>query len=316
MLFLLAAVVVSGGVVSVLLWPPSYTEQRWELTWDSVDGTFLYHSDLITSLAVAPNGDIWGGAECGMVHFDGQSWTYYSSEQINAIKSVVVASDGRVWAGSAEGLFRLDGDAWTTVRAFRYLQDFAVAANGDVWVATSSDGLYRFDGKTWTQAYVYSATGQDGCLSSVAVAPDGMIWAGSCYNDFRIDRFDGQETSHDFPAQGITGGFVNDVVITAQGDVWVGAVGNKGSGAGFSHFDGRRWKTYTKPLEMIDNDVASIAVERSGVAWLATEEGVCRFDGWHCSTYLPDEITYAVVLDANDDVWVGLNGAVARLRKK
>lgn len=314
---LLIGIVICGRLAYAVFWPPSYSEQRWELTWDKADETFPCDSrGLVTSLAVAPNGDIWGGAECGLVHFDGQSWQHYFTEQIRHIVSVTVTPDGQVWAGSSYGLFRLDEDKWTTIKTFQYLEDFAIATNGDIWVATSSGGLFHFDGKMWRQAYAFSSDGQNGCLSTVAVDPDGIVWAGSCYNDFRIDRFNGQDVLHYWPGKGIAGGFAYDIAIGADGDIWVGAVGNKGTGAGFAYFDGGPWRMYTEPFGMMDNNITSIVVERDGTAWLTTMEGLCRFDGLQCITYLPDKMTYAVVLDSNDDVWVGLDNAVAKLSRE
>lgn len=270
---------------------------------------------VIQNLVVAPNGDIWGTTGREVVHFDGQSWQHYVPENLVVIQTVAVAPDGQVWAGgSGNGdsstLLRYDGEKWITVPYFEPVRELAITADGDVWIAALQQ-LSRFDGETWSHYNRSSGLPID-CVSTAEAAPDNSIWAASCYNGHQVIHFDGTDWDTYEPGQG----YVSDIEAASNGRIWIGAVGEKGTGAGFSRFDGSGWKFYEEAAGMLDNNVMDLAVDSAGNVWLATEEGVCRFDGERCATYLPDEIVYSVTLASDEIIWLGLDSAAARLDLK
>jgi ligand-binding sensor domain-containing protein len=91
----------------------------------------------------------------------------------------------------------------------------AEAPDGSLWVTADGD-LYRFEGEQWSR---FEWPGS-GWVESVAVAPDGAVWAG--YEG--LGRFD--------PATGTWRIFTTDdglvhqevraIHITPEGVVWVG----------------------------------------------------------------------------------------------
>ncbi len=101
----------------------------------------------IDAVAVAPNGEVWVstfeyGEEnfttpvshgTGVAHFDGQTWTTYTTDDGlagNRVDAIAVTPDGVVWFGTDGGATRLDGE---TLRA---------EPQDEAWTAyTAEDGL-------------------------------------------------------------------------------------------------------------------------------------------------------------------------------
>jgi len=64
--------------------------------------------DVISCMALAPDGTLWiGAADNGVSHFDGSTWTNYTAAHgliDNEILSMVLAPDGVLWASSINGV--------------------------------------------------------------------------------------------------------------------------------------------------------------------------------------------------------------------
>jgi len=267
---------------------------------------------VIQNLVIAPDGDVWGNTEREVVHFDGGAWQHYIPENLGVIQTVAVTPDGQVWAGGtgnggSSSVSRYDGEKWIEEAYFEPVRDIAITAGGDVWIAALQQ-LSRFDGETWTN-YTRSSGLPTDCVNTVAAAPDSSIWAASCYSDHQVIHFDGTAWETYNPGWG----YVSAIEAASDGRIWIGAVGEKGTGAGFSFYDGSSWTTWEETAGMLDNNVMDLAVDSSGNVWLATEEGVCRFDSDRCATYLPDEIVYSVTLVSDNEIWFGLDRRAVKL---
>jgi ligand-binding sensor domain-containing protein len=125
---------------------------------------------LASSLALAPNGDVWvtldGSAETGtcwdgrrssfdvqvdpsavVARFDGRGWTTYGmGDGIPyhelAEKGLAITPDGTVWLSSGGGLFSFDGLTWAQHLGGQIITSVAAPADGSLLVFSSS-GLLR-----------------------------------------------------------------------------------------------------------------------------------------------------------------------------
>ena len=112
-------------------------------------------NDTITTLAVAPNGNLWIGTfNAGLIKFDGTTWTQYLPSN-SGLKSLQIRA-------------------------------LAISPSGDLWVGTQSDdfsgyNLVRYNGSSWTS---YDVTDNsfpnyhsfNWAVRSISFAPSGKIW--------------------------------------------------------------------------------------------------------------------------------------------
>src|SRR5215472_544485 len=151
----------------------------------------------------------------------------------------------------------------------------------------------------------------------------GVLWTGTTGALNRIDRRSGQSVSYLPPGQGIS----NDIIAInedASGALWVGTFGG-----GLSRFDRRtgHYKTYlhepSNPSSLSDNRVSRLLFDHEGTMWIATWNGLDRFDPTTRSfvTYKQDknsdkEAYFNITEDRTGSLWMGKWGAVSRLNPK
>lgn len=133
--------------------------------------------------------------------------------------------------------------------------------------------------------------------------------------------------------QGLLAKGIYKVAVDRQGRKWVGTYGG-----GLSRFDGREWVTYTPygggritydaawtiypaGSGLGDLWVYDIYFDPDGTAWIATWDGVSRFDGKNFKTYneadgLLDKWVYAIAKDRDGNFWFGTEGGINRFDGK
>jgi ligand-binding sensor domain-containing protein len=141
-------------------------------------GEWTIHDKLASFLAVTPDGALWVSGWEGtqgsqyVARFDGTNWTIVARVAVGQLR---VGPDGSLWGvEDSTRLARFDGKTWQTVTdaPFSQINDFAIAPNAAVWVATER-GLLQFDGKVWLQD-----TGASNSITQIAFGPDGLMWLG------------------------------------------------------------------------------------------------------------------------------------------
>jgi len=152
---------------------------------------------------------------------------------------------------------------------------------------------------------------------------EGVLWSGTTGALNRIDRRSAQSVSYPPPGPGLS----NDVITIKEdtsGTLWVGTVG-----AGLSRFDRRtgRYKTYLhqpdNPSSLSNNIVSRLLVDHVGTLWVATWNGLNRFDPKTESfvTYKQEQKSeleqyFNIIEDRNGFFWMGGSGGVNRFDPK
>ncbi|NOX75566.1 MAG: regulator [Gammaproteobacteria bacterium] len=110
-------------------------------------GQLTYNPNYVFSLIVATDDTIWAGTwGGGVAHYDGKSWTNFSSKDGlagNIVYSVAQDEKGGLWFGTNGGLSYFDGKTWLTFDQSDGLLDnniYAIApdADGRIWVGSRS----------------------------------------------------------------------------------------------------------------------------------------------------------------------------------
>jgi signal transduction histidine kinase/ligand-binding sensor domain-containing protein len=246
-----------------------------------------------------PYGDKWFLSQDGRaVYQSGTHWISYGPEDglMSAPTGLFVSKSGQLWAvGSHEGTaatakFNTNKQQWTLqthpklswgIDARAVFQD----AQGDIWFGASVDfekqighvgGVLRFtpaelstDGKQrWRH---YPSTIAAPFVYGIGQSADGRLWFGGVdlytYDDGKWSLF--IEDTLDKPSI-----LCDAIYSTAKGELWIGS-----RQYGVYHYDGSHWKRYSERNGIVDNTVISILQAFDGSLWVATAEGISRYDG-------------------------------------
>lgn len=269
------------------------------------------------SIVQTPDGYLWFGTLAGLVRFDGIEFTVFdqsNTPELSAdfITAVYVDGGGTLWAAtggaysaSAKGnslLSYRDGKFRSYAKQDGYsgenVRGFAGAKDGGLWIATSS-GLYKYSADAGFHIY----TTKDGLSSdriwTVYESADENVWVGTIngLNGFRDGRF--------FPVggDGKSQNFVKSIRETADGSVWCA------SQKGLLRLKDESLTTYATKDGLPEDEIASLAVDRSGNLWVGTVHGrLTRFrDGKFAeSLALGDSDVWSIFEDREGNIWAGV----------
>lgn len=287
----------------------------------------------VNSIAVAPDGAMWFGTAGGLSRFDGTVWrTYTVADGLagTAVQAIAVAPDGMLCAGTGGGVSCFDGAGWTTFVSdgpvANHIPAIAVAPDGTVWAGSGEPvpgpvscgrGISRFvpsagsgpSEGSWT-VYTTGDGLADNTVASIAVAPDGTVWAATGDPDEEptgVSRFDGKSWTTYTTDDGLASDDVRSIAVGPDGVVWFA------SWDGLTRFDpaagleqgGEPWKTF-------DVAVLDIAVGSAGVLWGVDDSGsISRFvqeKSYPVSGPASDRVQY-IATSPGGTAWVGTSGA-------
>ncbi len=260
----------------------------------------------IVCISIAPEGDLWCGTDRkGLLHFDGEFWTVYTTENglaENEIQSLGIDPYGNVWVGTAtKGLCRFDGYTWKTYNDAYGLPHGSIKAidfdpDGNIMFSTLH-GIIHYTAGEWKAIGPESGNGS----YDLAISDDGSVWSG---NALGLCRYDKENWTLNTTDDGPVNNEINTVAVDPDGNIWCGSYG------GLSRYDGSQWKIYTYDDILWSYEITSLAFAPDGVLWFGTRGGVGRYNGETWTYYtvedgIPDQNIISVAIGANGDVWCG-----------
>jgi len=306
----------------------------------------------ITCIAEDAGGDLWFGTEGGGFNRylrDLDSFKPYiydpsqpASEKHYSVLAILVDDDGIIWVGTAsEGLVRFDPK---TEQVESFVHDQANAASlpsneilslmlgegDDLWVGSGA-GLSKFSRSKFTAANLLHDSTDDSSLAEgevncLAPSQGGRMWVGTstalCRLDPEVETFERYEFA---VPEVLTFNqvAVAEVMEEAPHKVWVGSAHtgifllNPQSG------EYRNFLTDPRdPVTVSDNESLSMLMDRTGVVWIGTSNGINRLDSkakqfYHLNNQagaqasLSDDCVWGIWETTMGDVWVvtenGLN---------
>jgi hypothetical protein len=280
-----------------------------------------FGSSMGSGLAEAPDGSLWATSASGIARWDGSAWVAAPSGRPTVgAASLLVTGNGDVWTTNVNGsetltgLSRLHDDLWTTwgvsdspVLALS-LQPPVEAPDGAVW-AISNAGFARLDGGRWTEV-----GGPAGNATSLAVAPDGTVWATLQGDQPGVARLAGGTWTTYGAEDGLAGTWASSISATAGG-IFVG------TDAGLLRLDRGRWSPVWQravgPAELWPSLNHSLVGVSAGEAWALDSSGIWHYvDGSWAGPYAPDAPGGVTEMTVAPDgaVWAGtgMGGAVLR----
>ena len=313
--------------------------------------------DMLNSVFEDSEGNIWVGSGTGGVsRFQRKPLPFqrYRHDSDNpqsllrtAVSSVYVDSQDNIWVGSGAGLTRIDGKTG----AYSFFQNAGGSRKnlsntlvvsivedrfGYMWFGTYGGGLNRYDPRTGAFAAFRHDPADSHSLSSdivyaLMVDRQGTLWAGTDDGLNRLEDADtGRFRSWKAGSARSTSQEVGAIVQDPNGVLWLV------SGT-LQRFDPatERFTSYTFDFSgtgKVDRQssttlVASatttvnsfLAIDHSGVLWVATPNGLLRFnrESEEFTTYdqrdgLPALSVLGIVEDRKGNLWLGTDGGLSQ----
>jgi ligand-binding sensor domain-containing protein len=232
-------------------------------------------------------GNIWFGTSSGLVKYDGEKYTTFSTEvglQDEEIWGLAVDSQGVIWVGSRGGVSHFDGKIFTPfllpntvvenaepMLSIKSAGGFVEDNDGNMWINNDGNGIFKYKNGAFT--HLTKKNGLTDNNAGVGLKDrNGNIWIGSFNGG--ASKFDGTtfiNYTKNKIIEGIeTGGFYED----SKGNIWFTA-----ENIGVYKYDGTKFTLYTTKDGLTTNVVQSIFEDNKWQLWFGTWQGICIFDG-------------------------------------
>jgi signal transduction histidine kinase len=196
-------------------------------------------SDVILSLAAAPNGDLWVGTPDGLNRIrKGVVTSFTSADGLpdDFVRSLLVDADGSLWIGTRRGLAH--------------------------WIA----GRAHID--TFTQA---TGLGSD-LVGAMARDTHGNLWVSTLAGLSRLQGAPGPSISNFTSANGLSSNVITALLPRSDGTLLIGTQGH-----GWNVWDGHGFSPVEKS-GLNRTTIHAILDDERGHLWFATENGIARCD--------------------------------------
>lgn len=199
---------------------------------------------------------------------------------VSAAKTILPLRNGGTAIGTSNGFFLLRQDTLTfkssTIPFFERTNALFEDGDGTLWIGTVS-GLYRFDGSEITNYGNINPLLQNRVVG-IAQRANGDLLLGTQGMGLLVMRDNGK-TIYMIDAQaGLASDIATSIYVENNSTIWVGT--NRGLSRIALHSDAPlRYTivTYTIEKGLPSNGISCI-IKHHGSIWLATDDGVCRFN--------------------------------------
>jgi PAS domain S-box-containing protein len=239
---------------------------------------------------------------------------------------------GILWIGTLEALNALDRQTgrYTSYRrtAGPAVSTDVITINqdrsGNIWAGTYNHGLLRLDRRTGKfQTYLHNPADpyslSNDVVTRLLVDHNGMLWVAT--ND-GLNRFNAATERFTVYKPDPPKSIVDylELVEDRKGALWLGT-----DSSGLHRFDPEtgQFTSYEhdmdRPGTLSDNRVNSVHFDRSGTMWVATQNGLDKFDS-KTSTFtaytqrdgLPGNAVGCILEDDHSNLWMSTNKGIAR----
>jgi ligand-binding sensor domain-containing protein len=211
-----------------------YDGETWT-TYTTADGLL---SDNVTSLAIAPDGELWCThmmPECGISRFDGENWTVYSSADMGVpschLVNIAFGPDSVLWASGGDYVIHYNDESWTSFIPQTGLEVplafyMDIGPDGRVWIGTIETEVSCYEGSSWTH-YTLADMGAKarGELMPLAVDAENILWvgvSGENEDDQEVIRYDGQSWTAFESEEGPALANVYTITVGPDSTIWFG----------------------------------------------------------------------------------------------
>ena len=262
--------------------------------------------------------------------------TYSASNGFNAkqVWNIFLSSDNELWFASiGDGIIRQHNliqtiDSLPKKFIFnQYTEKEGLPGNnimavfednsGNMWIGTSGDGLCKFMGDKFSHF-----TEKDGLISNKVQGIDedslGILWlATSGGGLLSLKMENGKPLFKSFSTKdGMLGNATQSVSAGKafnNHNIWAVV-----KDEGITKFNGKKFVNYTEKDELLDNNAYCVFVDKKGIVWVGSKEGISRYDGVRFKTTTLEDMKIsskdvnAIIQDNQENLWFATNGGLAK----
>lgn len=269
----------------------------------------------VKSLTETSDHTVWVGTVSGLHRLirNGQEFHFERMSQVQGtVRFLRQTSDGGLWIGTiGRGLYIDREGKFLRMTAPAKLPSSTVLSvfedvEQNIWVGTQA-GMVRLSNTPVLTVALQDASDSD--AGTIYEDHDGALWIAAA-SLFRFKN--GETTPFHFP--GIDGVRIRNVFRDRDGGLWIGT-----EGQGAYHQVGGKLLHYTTSNGLVNNFVRIFQQSRDGSIWIATDEGVSRWDSSDFKNYqMSDGLCYfstrSLLEDRSGNIWIGTDRGLSVLR--
>jgi hypothetical protein len=239
-----------------------------------------------------------------------QQWTWFRSDNSglpsNNILSLSVNDSAIVYAGTISGLGKFKNNIWTKVNVGPYQSPAILRVHTDsnkVFVGTETDGLWGLTNSTWTH---YDAFTSGNGVPGIGIDSKDSLFRLDKFGDFDVWNGSGWRQILYFFSQ------PNNLFVDRSDNVWL-----LSNNAGMKKYKNGVITDYpgyylpTDPHLLPSGLLHDMIQDSSGIYWIASRDGLIRFDGTNFSIYttansgICSNRLSCVSIDSVGNLWIG-----------
>lgn len=266
----------------------------------------------VNALLAAHNGTVWLGCGPFLVHFDGRAMHNVplpAASAENRVLALAEGPEGTIYAATdGAGLLHIQNGRATTPAGWpadtaQQARALLTLPGGDLLVGLRN-GLLRGRAGAWAPVPLPFATS----ISSMALGPDGTVWAGT-YGDGLLEIPQRGPVVVHGETTGLLQGTVRSVLVDKRGRVWAATK------FGINLLEAGRMRAFTVHQGMPNDNVWALFQDADGGIWAGTDgAGLLRYNGdafvtWTVTEGLCSDLVMAGVGDQRGDIWLGTYGS-------
>ncbi|GHT58642.1 hypothetical protein AGMMS50239_03570 [Bacteroidia bacterium] len=242
-------------------------------------------------------------------------WVSYDGKEMIS----KILKDGKnLWIAANSGLLQLDTETESVtfhdlgISDLPRLRNLVKDKEGNLWITTQRSGVVKYDGQRLLEHYDKSnfSLATDQYCTSIAIDASNNIWISSLSY---LNRFDGNAWQAWTTPRGAVANnwFISDLKFERNGDLWMSGDSPEWR---LARFTGQE----IQPVPEITQAVSRILIDQDNNKWLASLQGLIKYDGTHCVTWntensgLPANDIYDIKQDASGNLWLACNKYLVR----
>jgi len=282
----------------------------------------------VTTLFEDDDGNLWIGTKNGLCRYIGQPHRVASTLQDGGefqnfakletklrdgrvVKAIQQDKDGRLWVAYSREIIEYNPNTddfkhFWNIPANAILNAIFIDSEDDLWIGTSV-GVARYDEnrRKWKLFKHTDGLAEDTILS-ILEDKEGHLWFGtlSGVSKFEPKCFQNFSADEKLVKRKVSYG---DVSVTSicedrKGNLWFGT-----SFGGLSRYDGKEFQYFTEDNGLCSNRVNDVVEDSSGNLWIATDNGLCKYDGEQFQTIKQGGEVLSVFAGSSGKIWFALS---------